>query len=117
MKIIRLDEIEGKNITKYDSNAIMRKVLMTKEPSHVGIVHLEEGGIIGYHDATVPQILLIIDGEGWVRTGNEDKVRVITGDAIIWEKGEGHETSTTNGMKAIVIESQGLDINSFVDRR
>lgn len=116
MKIIRLDEIKGKKITQYDSNVIMRKVLMTKEPSHVGIVQLEEGGIIGYHDATVPQLLLIIEGEGWVRTSNEDKVRVFTGDAIIWGKGEGHETSTTKGMKAIVVESLGLDIHSFVEK-
>ncbi|MFJ7934628.1 cupin [Sporosarcina sp. NPDC096371] len=116
MKIFRMDEISGRNITNYDSNFIMRKLLMTKEPSHVGIVHLEEGGIIGYHDAAVPQILLIIDGEGWVRTGNEDKVRVTTGDAVVWEIGEGHETTTTKGMKAIVVESQGLDIHSFVER-
>ena len=114
MKIIRLDEIEGKNITQYDSNVIMRKVLMTQEPSHVGIVHLEKGGIIGFHDATVSQILLIIEGEGWVRTSTEDKVRVTAGDAILWEQGEGHETTTTVGMKAIVIESKGLDISSFL---
>ena len=58
MKIIRLDKIEGKKITQYKSNMIMRKILLTHEPSHVGIIQLEEGGIIGYHDATMPQLLL-----------------------------------------------------------
>ncbi len=113
MKIIRLDEIKGKKITQYDSNVIMRKVLMTKEPSHVGIVQLEEGGIIGYHDATVPQLLLIIEGGGWVRTSLEGKVKVTAGDVVFWEKGEGHETSTTRGLKAIVVESEGLAMSSF----
>lgn len=103
----------GRNKRQYDSNVIMRKVLMTKEPSHVGIVQLIEGGIIGYHDATVPQLLLIIEGEGWVRTSLEGKVKVTAGDAVFWEKGEGHETTTTKGLKAIVVESEGLTISSF----
>ena len=113
MKIIQMDEIEGKYITQYNSKFIMRKMLMTEKPSHVGIMHLDQGGIVGYHDATVPQILLIIEGKGWVRTGAENKVRVVAGDVIAWEKGEGHETSTDIGLKAIVIESEGLEIGSF----
>ena len=113
MKIIRQDDIKGKNITQFDSNFIMRKILLTEKPTHVGIMHLEEDGIVGYHTATVPQILLIIEGEGWVSTGSEDKVKVAVGDAVLWEKGEGHETTSKTGLKAIVIESEGLDISSF----
>jgi quercetin dioxygenase-like cupin family protein len=113
MKIIRLDEIAGKSITQYDSNLIMRKLLMTDKPSHVGIMHLEAGGIVRYHDAIMPQMLIIIEGEGWVRTGTEDKVKVNPGDVVLWEQGEGHETTSNFGMKAIIIESEGLNVNSF----
>lgn len=113
MKIIQMDEIEGKCITQYDSEFIMRKILMTKKPTHIGIMHLDQGGVVGYHDATVPQILLIIEGKGWVRAGTGDQVNVVAGDVIAWEKGEGHETSTDSGLKAIVIESEGLEIGSF----
>ena len=113
MKIIQVAEIEGKCITQYDSEFIMRKILMTEKPTHVGIMHIDPGGIVGYHDATVPQILLIIEGKGWVRAGAGDKVKVSSGDVIAWDKGEGHETSTDIGLKAIVIESEGLEIGSF----
>ena len=113
MKIIQMDEIEGKYITQFDSEFIMRKMLMTEKPAHVGIMHLGQGGIVGYHVATVSQILLIIEGKGWVRAGAGDKVKVTIGDLIAWEKGEGHETSTDIGLKAIVIESEGLEIGSF----
>ena len=110
MKVFRLDEIEGKNITQYDSTMIMKKILMTDEPSHVGIGELKAGGLMGYHDATLPQMLLIIEGKGWVRTGTDDKERVTKGDAVFWSKGEGHETSTTTGLVAIIVESEGLEI-------
>lgn len=113
MKIIRLDEIEGGNITKYDSIMVMRKILMTSQPSHVGVIDLRENGLVGYHEATVPQMLIILEGEGWVRTGEEAKVEVTAGDIVLWEKGEGHETTTDKGMKAIVIESEALDVGAF----
>ncbi|MFS0688330.1 hypothetical protein AB1K89_03635 [Sporosarcina sp. 179-K 8C2 HS] len=57
MKIIRLDEVEGKHITQYDSDFIMRKIVMTNQPSHVGIMDLDENGLVGYHKATVPQVI------------------------------------------------------------
>jgi len=113
MRIIRLDKINGKSIKQYDSNMIMRKILMTEKPSHVGIIHLDKGGIVGYHDASMPQVLVIIEGNGWVRAGKNSKVSVAEGDVIMWEKGEGHETISDSGLKAIVIESEGLDINAL----
>jgi quercetin dioxygenase-like cupin family protein len=113
LKIIRLDEITGKNITQYGSDLIMRKILMTKQASHVGVMDLKENGLVGYHDATIPQLLIIVEGEGWVRAGDEAEVKVTAGDVVLWEKGEGHETTTENGMKAIVIESEGLVVGSF----
>lgn len=88
----------------------MRKLLMTNQPSHVGIMELGEEGLVGYHEATVPQMLIIIEGEGWVRAGEEAKVMVTAGDIVFWEKGEGHETTTNSGMKAIIIESEGLEL-------
>lgn len=110
MRVFRLDEIIGKHITQYGSDFIMRKVSMTNHPSHVGIMELKVNGQVGYHEATVPQLLIILEGEGWVRGAVEAKVKVKTGDVVLWEKGEGHETTTAGGMKAIVIESEGVHI-------
>lgn len=114
MKIIRLVEIEGKNIAQFDSRMIMRKIMMTEKPSHIGIMDLPENGKVGYHEANVPQMLIILEGEGWVRAAEEAKARVTAGNIVFWEKGEGHETTTNSGMKAIIIESEGLDISSII---
>lgn len=114
MKIIRLDQIEGKQIKQYGSeNFIMRKIVMPNQPAHVGVIQLEANGVIGYHSAAVPQALIIIDGKGWVKTGSDDYVTVTAGDIVLWEKGEGHETKSESGLTAIIVESEDLDISSF----
>ena len=58
-------------------------------------------------------MLIILVGEGWVRTGDEPKVKVTEGDVVLWEKGEGHETTTDEGMRAIVIEGEGIGVQAF----
>lgn len=113
MKIIKLNEIAGKSIKQYDSvNFLMRRLLLTEKPSHVGVMELAAHGIIGYHQTTVPQALILIEGEGTVRAGSEAEKTVKVGDIVFWEKEEGHETRSVAGLKAIVIESEGLDISS-----
>lgn len=114
MKIIRLEELEGKSLTQYDSKMVMRKILMTEQPVHVGIVDLEISGVIGFHEATVPQVLVVIEGEGIVRTGMDDGERVEAGEAVFWQKGEWHETATKYGMRGIIIESEGLNLSSLI---
>ncbi|WP_326238358.1 AraC family ligand binding domain-containing protein [Alkalihalophilus marmarensis] len=71
---------------------------------------------MGYHQAAVPQLLLIIEGEGWVRTENEI-LSTNKGDAVFWEKGEWHETRTDNGLTAISIESTDLNPEKFMVKR
>ncbi len=53
----------------------MSRIINTDASASIGCMYLEENGIIGYHQAVVPQLLLILDG---------DKVQ--TGDAIFGEK-------------------------------
>ncbi len=77
-------------------------------------MHLEENGIIGYHEAVVPQLLLIMNGEGFVRGEKEEYFKVQSGDAVFWEKDEWHETKTDKGLTAIVIESEELKPSSFM---
>jgi quercetin dioxygenase-like cupin family protein len=86
----------------------MSRIVTTGRPAQIGFMNLEENGIIGFHQAVAPQILLIINGEGWVRGKEATKFFVKAGDAVFWEKGEWHETTTEKGLTAIVIESEEL---------
>ncbi|MDV2682925.1 cupin [Alkalihalophilus lindianensis] len=117
MIIYRFDKEVGKQVTHFDSNFIMSKISRLDQPVQIGCMYLEEGGLIGFHQATVPQLLLIIEGEGWVRSDIEEKVKVQKGDAVFWEKGEGHETGTHEGLVAIAIESEALNPSEFMVER
>ncbi|WP_151735031.1 cupin domain-containing protein [Paenibacillus tengchongensis] len=109
MQIYSFDPAAGKSITAYDSKFIISRIVRTPEPAFIGCMHLETDGVIGRHAAPVPQLLLIVSGEGQV-TGNEGiTASVYPGDAVFWERDEWHETRTTVGMTAIVIESGALN--------
>ncbi|MDP1458114.1 cupin [Bacillus wiedmannii] len=109
MKIFDFSEKMGKKISAFQSNFIMSKILNHKGNVHIGAMHLRENGIIGYHEAVVSQLLLIVDGEGYVCGADKKNVKVEAGQAVFWEKGEFHETITEKGLLAIVIESEELE--------
>jgi quercetin dioxygenase-like cupin family protein len=77
-------------------------------------MHLEANGIVGFHQAVISQLLIVVDGEGWVRSDNELKINIKANDIVFWGKGEGHETETATGLTAIVIESEGLTPTNFM---
>jgi quercetin dioxygenase-like cupin family protein len=102
----------GKDIRAYDSrNLRMSRVLdgATGE-IHVGCMHLAADGVVGLHQATVPQLFMVVSGEGIVK-GKEDREYAIkAGFAAYWEAGEWHETKTRTGLTAIVIEGEALNV-------
>lgn len=91
MKIYKFTREAGKKIKKFDSNFVMTRILNTDSKVHIGCVQLEANGVIGYHQAVVPQILLVVEGEGKVRGREEIVVQVKRGDAIYWGQDEWHE--------------------------
>ncbi|NMP23716.1 cupin domain-containing protein [Sulfobacillus harzensis] len=117
MQIFRFGEESGKRIRHFDSNFVMSRIVMTEKPAHIGSMHLASNGVIGFHKAASPQLLLIVSGQGWVRCGSSGAVPVAVGDAVFWEAGEWHETTTDSGLSAIVIESEALNPKRFMPSR
>lgn len=114
MELYKFSQDTGKNISKFHSNFIMSRVIQTDKASNIGCMHLEANGIVGYHQAVVPQLLLVINGEGYVRNDEMQNIKVQPGDAVFWEKDEWHETKTDKGLTAIVIESSELNPSLFM---
>lgn len=114
MEIYRFGKEVGKNITHFNSDFIMSRIIKSQKVAQIGCMHLGEKGIVGFHQAVVSQLLLIVEGEGWVRASDQERVPIKVGDAVFWEKGEGHETTTDTGLMAIVIESEELTPSDFM---
>ena len=114
MQIYQFNKVVGKKITKFDSNFVMSRIMQTEKMTHIGCIHLEKDGVVGYHQAVVPQLLLFVEGEGFVRGETDDYIKVQSGEAVFWNQEEWHETKTDTGLTAIVIESEELDTSALV---
>lgn len=114
MKIYTFHQKQGTKITKFDSNFVMSKIVQTNQEAYLGCMYLEEKDIIGYHQAVVPQLLLIVNGEGLVKGEQDQYVPIKAGEAVFWEENEWHETKSDSGLMAIVIESPELEPAKFM---
>lgn len=110
MERIHLSEDIRKPLVEFDSSAFLTRICRTTSETRIGFIQLESNGIIGSHQAVVPQLLLVVSGSGIVESdGKELPIQV--GDAVFWESGEWHQTHSSLGMSAIVIESESLNLS------
>jgi quercetin dioxygenase-like cupin family protein len=77
-------------------------------PFQAARFRLEPGGVIGRHPASVEQLLVVVEGSGWVSGADGERVAIAAGEAAFWEAGEEHETTSDEGLTAVVIEGPGL---------
>jgi quercetin dioxygenase-like cupin family protein len=106
-RTFRFDAELGRRITQYGSDFVMSRLFHSAD-IHVGCMRLGPGGRIGMHRASTPQLLAVVEGQGWTRGEDGEKTPISAGGAIFWEQGEMHETGTDSGMMAIVIEAAAL---------
>lgn len=114
MKLYRFDKEVGKQVNAYGSNNfIISPILRILEKQvnimQIACMHLSKDGLIGGHEATASQMLIVVEGEGWVKGEDRISLPITKGQLALWEQGEWHETSTENGMVAINIESDKLE--------
>jgi quercetin dioxygenase-like cupin family protein len=76
--------------------------------AHVVCLRIGAGGVLGRHPASVDQIFVVVEGEGWVSGTNGERLPVTAGKAVYWRGGEEHESGTETGMTAIVVEAERL---------
>jgi quercetin dioxygenase-like cupin family protein len=112
MKIFRFDRGVGKSIDAYNSSGfVISRILHLFDEAVINCAFLEAKGTIGYHQAAIPQLFLVVQGEGWVRDESSERVSVKTGVTVFWEKGEWHASGTETDMTVIIIEGVNLDIS------
>lgn len=110
MKMFRFDREVGKSIDRYNSSGFMiSRVVHLFDESVINCAYLIPGGVIGYHQAVLPQLFLVVQGEGWVRSKTSDKTLLKSGQAAYWEREEWHESGSETGMTVIIIEGVNFD--------
>ena len=106
-RTFRFDAGLGRHVSSFGSDFVISRLFHSGE-LHVGCMRLGPGGLIGMHPASVPQLLAVVEGEGWIRGADGDRTPISAGGAVFWSRGEMHETGTDSGLVAIVIETAAL---------
>jgi quercetin dioxygenase-like cupin family protein len=76
--------------------------------AHVYCVYFEPGGSIGEHPTGFGQLLVVMDGSGWVAGADGSRVALSAGQAVIFEKGERHSKGSEVGMTALMVQLSTL---------
>jgi gentisate 1,2-dioxygenase len=109
MKIYRFDLEVGKGIDRYGSSGFtISRIVHLVDEAVIHCAYLNPGGVIGHHQATLPQLFLVVQGQGWSRGESAERISIQAGQAVYWEKGEWHESGTETGMSAIIVEGEHL---------
>ena len=84
--------------------------LRTGGPVQAAIFRVEPNGRIARHPATVPQILAVLEGSGFVSGEDGAPQPISAGEAVFWSAGEVHETTTRTGLTALILEGEGVEL-------
>jgi quercetin dioxygenase-like cupin family protein len=115
MKLFRFDREIGRIIPAFDSqNLVMTPIVKEANSVHVGCMYIGPEGCVGFHQATTPQLFLVVQGEGWVTSEDRQRISIKSGQAAYWEAGEWHESGSHAGMTSLVFESPDLKPEAFM---
>ena len=115
MQVFRFDAAAGRALEVFGSQAlVMSRIGRVDGEVEIGCMHIGAGGIVGYHQAAVRQLFLVVAGTGWVRGADTTRHPIAAGEAAYWEAGEWHESGSQDGMTAIVIEAATLDPGRYM---
>ena len=116
MKLFRFDASAGHPITAFGSdNVVMSGIQRVADGAlQIGCMYIGTQGVVGRHQATTPQLFLVVEGAGWVRGNGPERHTVLPGQAAFWEAGEWHESGSDFGMTAIVLEGEGIEPGQFM---
>jgi hypothetical protein len=110
MRLFRCDAEVGRPITAFGSiDLTMTPIARPAGFVQVGCMRLGAGGVLGYHQATIPQLFVVVDGAGWVRGEAPERYPIAAGQAAFWQADEWHESGTETGITAMVLEADELD--------
>lgn len=115
MRMFRFDPGIAHPITQYESRGVsMGRGIRFEGDARIDCMHISAGGVVGYHEATKPQLFMCVSGSGWVTGTDRRHVPIHPGQAAFWSAGELHESGSETGMMAVVVEGTNVDPPVFM---
>ncbi|WP_203839365.1 cupin domain-containing protein [Winogradskya humida] len=104
MEIVSFDAGAGRAVEAFGSAGVSAQALFRGETVAVTVLRVAAGGEIGRHPAPVDQLLVVVEGHGFVRGGDGEAEAVRAGQAVVWRAGEEHVTRAVEDITAVAIE-------------
>ena len=102
-------ELSGeREIDRFES--VAARVRRVAPEAHVVVIEIGAGGRVGRHPAAARQLFAVVHGTGWVAGADGERQPIATGEAVIWEPDEEHESGSDDGMTVLVVEGDSLDL-------
>ena len=104
--IPRDDLLEGVTI------APLSAPISERSPFQAAVFWFAPGGRIARHTpaGSHSQILAVLEGSGMVSGASGVEEPIAEGDAVCWQAGEEHELKSPEGLTALIIEGDGLEM-------
>ena len=104
----RVEMVGEREVTAPGS--VSARVRRLAPEAHVVVIEIGPGGVVARHPAVVAQLFVVVRGSGWVSGADGERQPIGAGKAVLWEQGEEHESGSDEGMTALVVESETLDV-------
>ena len=104
MRILDLASVPRRRVEAHGSRGFDVGALGLTAEAHLVVVRLEAGGVVGRHPAAGRQLMVVVSGDALVAGSDGVEVALVPGQAVVWEPGEEHRTSTVAGLVGFVIE-------------
>jgi len=113
MRILTLGDRPGRDVDAFGSRGFDVTAFGITAEAHLVTVRLAPGGLIGRHPAAGRQLLVVLSGDAAVSGSYGDPVPIGPGQAAVWEPNEQHETRSSTGLVALLVEGD-VDIAGTV---
>ena len=90
--------------------SVSARVRRLAAETHAVVIEIAAGGVVGRHPAVVAQLFVVVHGSGWVSGADGEREPIESGQAVLWEQGEEHESGSDTGMTALVLEGESLEV-------
>ena len=106
---MRWVELEGEREVTAPGSVSARVRRLAAE-AHVVVIEVGPGGVVGRHPAVGAQLFAVVRGSGWVSGADAERKPIGSGEAVLWDPGEEHESESEEGMTVLVVEAESLDL-------
>lgn len=116
MELRSFGPLDGGRIDAHGSSFTLVPLIGPRDVARTVLVRLGPGESIGEHPAEARQLVVLVEGTGWVSSGDGVRAELGANEGACFEPGERHAAGTDLGFTALVVEGsfdvQGTPLRS-----